>query len=159
MDLFVYGTLRCPALLSAIVGRDIPVKAATLVDYAVHPVAGHIVPMIKPQDGAKAIGVVYEGLDQTDQAKLDLYEGAFGYVLVPVVVQLEDEQHDVQMYLPPKGQATVGRSSKNGLGRSIGQLAKDRVQRTCDITRPRLTPHYKASKYPIAGLTAQVAAN
>jgi len=138
MDLFVYGTLRCPALLSAIVGRDIPVKAATLVDYAVHPVAGHIVPMIKPQDGAKA------------------------YVLVPVVVQLEDEQHDVQMYLPPKGQPyDVGDWSlqawqKDHLAPTL--LTVDEIYYIRLILRAATSSRCKASKYPIAGLTAQVAA-
>ena len=104
MDLFVYGTLRCPALMEAIARAKLSAQPATLQDYVVRPVANHIVPMIKPQSGGQAFGVVYTNVDNATQARLDLYEGAFGYTLVSVVVDTDQGPRDAQMYLPPDDQ-------------------------------------------------------
>ncbi|KQI73258.1 hypothetical protein AN191_05110 [Loktanella sp. 5RATIMAR09] len=103
MDLFVYGTLRSEDLMAAVSGgavRD-PVTAE-LRGYGVFPVEGNVVPFIAPQEGATAQGLIYEGLDDQQMARLDLYEGAFGYRVVTVEVATAAGLRPVQCYLPPQ---------------------------------------------------------
>lgn len=103
MDLFVYGTLRSRALMAAVAGPGafVPVPAV-LPDYDVMPLAGDIVPLIVPGEGV-AEGVIWEGVTAPQAARLSLYEGAFGYRLIAVVVRLPGgSSRDVQMYMPPE---------------------------------------------------------
>jgi len=104
MDLFVYGTLRCHELMTAIAGAAVASKPATLHGYAVHPVADHIVPMIRPALDAVAEGCLYLDIGEEIQFKLDLYEGAFGYALISVDVQTDQGPRQAKMYLPPVDQ-------------------------------------------------------
>lgn len=102
MDLFVYGTLRAPALMAAVSGGKTPEWiAATLPNYGVFPVEGNVVPLIAKQDAAVAEGVIYAGVTDAQIARLNLYEGAFGYRLVSVVVETQTGPRDVSCYLPP----------------------------------------------------------
>ncbi len=102
MDLFVYGTLKSHALMAAVAGPG-PMRpvAASLADYAVYPVAGNVVPFIAPVSGGQAQGLVWQGLSAAQIARLDAYEGAFGYGLCPVEVQTAEGLRTVQAYLPP----------------------------------------------------------
>jgi ADP-ribose pyrophosphatase len=101
MDLFVYGTLRSPALMAAVAGPGpLDPVSASLVDYAVFPLAGNVVPFIAPVAGGQADGIVWRGLTSDQMTRLDAYEGAFGYGYGPVVVQTPQGPRDVQAYLP-----------------------------------------------------------
>ena len=102
MDLFVYGTLKSHALMAAVAGPGpmLPV-AASLADYAVYPVAGNVVPFIAPIAGGQAQGLVWQDLTAAQMARLDAYEGAFGYGFGPVEVQTAEGVRTVQAYLPP----------------------------------------------------------
>ena len=89
MRLFVYGTLRSPALMAAVAGEGEQTGlSATLNDYAVLPVAGDVVPLIRARPGAVTPGLLWQDLREDQVERLDLYEGAFGYALIPVTVQL-----------------------------------------------------------------------
>jgi nudix-type nucleoside diphosphatase (YffH/AdpP family) len=102
MDLFVYGTLRAPALMAAVAGAGaLDPIAATLSDLAVYPVAGDVVPCIAPVAGAEVEGVVWRGLTGDQMARLDLYEGAFGYRKKAVTVMTPAGPQVAQVYLPP----------------------------------------------------------
>lgn len=110
MDLFVYGTLKSRDLMAAVAGPGplLPV-AARLEGYAVYPVAGNVVPFIAPAEGGEARGIVWQGLTAAQMARLDAYEGAFGYSFGPVEVQTTDGPRMAQAYLPPvEMQAGVG---------------------------------------------------
>lgn len=102
MDLFVYGTLKSHALMAAVAGpgpmMSIP---AQLHDYAVYPVAGNVVPFIAPIAGGRADGLVWQNLTAAQMARLDAYEGAFGYSFGPVEVQTAQGPRTAQAYLPP----------------------------------------------------------
>ena len=102
MDLFVYGTLRSPALMAAVAGEG-PLDAvpAVLPDYAVFPVAGNVVPFIAPKPGGQAKGMVWRDLSPAQMARLDAYEGAFGYGFGPVDVVTDAGVVTAQAYLPP----------------------------------------------------------
>ena len=103
MDLFVYGTLRCPELMTAVAGAGRQsAEDATLDGYAVLPVAGDVVPLIRQTPGGSANGLLWHQLTAEQIARLDLYEGAFGYALIDVSVVCKDgSAHLAKMYLPP----------------------------------------------------------
>ncbi|PJI91740.1 nudix-type nucleoside diphosphatase (YffH/AdpP family) [Yoonia maricola] len=102
MDLFVYGTLQSRDLMTAVSGvAPQNSVAAQLHGYGVFPVEGNVVPFIAKDDRFAAQGVVYENLDEAQIARLDLYEGAFGYLLDTVDVRTEAGMRSVSCYLPP----------------------------------------------------------
>ncbi|MEN9012663.1 MAG: NUDIX domain-containing protein [Yoonia sp.] len=102
MKIFVYGTLQSHALRAAVAGGA-PVDAvtATLAGYAVMPVAGNVVPLIRAQAGTVTQGEVLSGITPDQKARLDAYEGAFGYDLIDVTVTTDAGAVDAKMYLPP----------------------------------------------------------
>lgn len=102
MDLFVYGTLRSHALMAAVAGPGpLDPVPARLDGYAVHPVAGNVVPFIAKQDGAVAEGLVWRGLSAAQMARLDTYELAFGYGFQTVQVATPAGGQEAQAYIPP----------------------------------------------------------
>ncbi|WP_108815079.1 NUDIX domain-containing protein [Loktanella sp. Alg231-35] len=104
MDIFVYGTLRSHALMAAVAGEGpmTPVEAR-LPDVAVYPLAGNVVPFIRASPGAAAFGLIWQGLTPAQVARLDVYEGAFGYVLEETTVSTAQGARIVQCYMPPAG--------------------------------------------------------
>lgn len=102
MDLFVYGTLRDHDMMAAVAGEG-PLKpdVARLPNLQVRPLNGTPVPFIEVGPGA-AKGVVWSDLNETQVARIDLYEGAFDYTRTPVVVIVNGEEHMAEMYMPPK---------------------------------------------------------
>ena len=107
MDLFVYGTLKSHSLMAAVAGPGplTPVPAR-LHEYAVYPLAGNVVPFIAPTAGGRAEGLVWQGLNAAQMARLDAYEGAFGYSFGPVEVQTDAGPRIAQAYLPHVDMAT-----------------------------------------------------
>lgn len=106
MDIFTYGTLRSPALMAAVAGpgQMTPVPAQ-LPGYAVHPVKGDIVPLIRARADAAASGVIWSDLSAAQIARLDLYESPFGYVLIDVQVDVAGAARDVKCYMPTSDRA------------------------------------------------------
>ncbi len=103
MDLFVYGTLLSPDLMAAIAGPGpLVARPAALPGFAVHPIRDNVVPFIKSDSAAMADGVVWCDLTSAQKARLDTYEGAFGYVLKPVTVSAEGQDMPCHCYMPPE---------------------------------------------------------
>ncbi len=102
MRIFVYGTLQSHALCQAVAG-GVPITQtpAEISGYAVLPVAGNVVPLIRAQDGAVTKGALLDGITPDQVTRLDTYEGAFGYQLIDVMVQTSDGPVNAKMYLPP----------------------------------------------------------
>ena len=102
MQVFIYGTLQSAALRGAVAGgAALSLTPARLEGYAVLPVAGDVVPLIRPTVGAVTTGAVLSGITDAQLARLDAYEGAFGYVLIDVEVRTDTGLQSVKMYLPP----------------------------------------------------------
>ena len=101
MNLFVYGTLRDQGLRDVVAGQPLTSEPATLAGYAVHPVAGGIVPFIVATPGAKAAGLVLFDVPKAAMDRLDLYEGAFGYPRITVEISVAGETVNAGLYLPP----------------------------------------------------------
>ncbi|WP_246035866.1 NUDIX domain-containing protein [Aliishimia ponticola] len=100
MTLFLYGTLRHLDLLEVVLGRRPAADELTpaVLDHAaVTWVAGESYPMIRlGLPDAQATGLLLSGLSAEDRARLDFYEGGFGYDVVDVTTSAGD----AQMYLP-----------------------------------------------------------
>lgn len=108
MALFLYGTLRYPPLLEIVLGRA-PGGAAVparLPGHAVHWAEGQGFPLIVAQKGGMAEGLLLDGLSEAELARLDFYEGGFGYALRPVTVQADDGPVAAQVYFPDPGRWT-----------------------------------------------------
>jgi ADP-ribose pyrophosphatase len=82
MALFLYGTLRHPPLLEVVLGRSPEageVTQATLEDATVNWVEGEIFPMIRLGAGGLVEGLLLSDVGEAERARLDFYEGGFGY--------------------------------------------------------------------------------
>ncbi len=102
MDLFVYGTLLSPDLMAAVAGPGVlSMRPAVLPGYATRPIRNNVVPFITPGEAAQAEGAVWCDLTPDQKARLDAYEGAFGYELAPVTVLIDDQEVTCHCYMPP----------------------------------------------------------
>ena len=101
-NVFLYGTLRHLPLLEAVLGRDVAPVAAELSDHAVARAEGRDFPILVAQSGARAAGVVL-GVDEAGIARLDFYEGPFGYGLREVTVATADGPVAAWAYFPDPG--------------------------------------------------------
>lgn len=104
--LFVYGTLRHRPLLEQVVGHAIAatdVYSAILPDHQVHWAKDQAFPLLRCKAGANAEGLLLRGLSQQDMARLDYYEGGFGYHLAPVEVHTAQGVVAAQVWFPDAG--------------------------------------------------------
>lgn len=72
--LFVYGTLRDPARVRALLGRTVSAEPAVLLDFALWPAPGFPYPLAVPSPGRQLEGAVLVGVGEADYRRLDEYE-------------------------------------------------------------------------------------
>ena len=102
-NLFFYGTLAHQPLLELVLGRGFEAgqaEAASLPDFASHWVASQAYPMLVARKGARADGLFVRDLSCEDIARLDFYEGGFGYTLHSVSVETVIGAKPAQVYFP-----------------------------------------------------------
>lgn len=107
-DCFLYGTLRHMPLLEVVLGRSAQSRRAWLEGCATRWVSGESFPMIVPEPGASAEGVVIEGISPDEAARLDFYENGFGYEACDSAVMTEQGATRARVYFPPPGRWSVG---------------------------------------------------
>ena len=107
-DLFFYGTLCHAPLLAAVLGRAAEVEPASLPGYAVMWSADGPWPMIRAAAGGSAEGVLLRGASAEDVARLDFYEGGFGYVTRDLPLAQGLSKASARVYLPPEGASVAG---------------------------------------------------
>lgn len=100
---FFYGTLCHAPLLDCVLGRPSAAMPATLTDHAVHWAEGGAFPLIVPQAGAVAQGLLVEGLTDGEAARLDFYEGGFRYLTRDVPVTAGGRSVTARVYFPEPG--------------------------------------------------------
>lgn len=100
---FFYGTLCHAPLLACVLGRTVPARMATLPDHAVHWAEGGAFPLILPRKGAMAQGLLLQDLTEEDVARLDFYEGGFGYLTRMIPVDADGRQVVARVYFPEPG--------------------------------------------------------
>lgn len=97
--LFFYGTLCHLPLLQAVLGqKEIPYQTGVLHDYAVYWAQGENYPVLKPEHGAQASGILVE-LSAQDISRLDFYEGAFSYILQIVKIETSRKNRTARTYI------------------------------------------------------------
>ena len=107
--LFFYGTLRHLPLLEVVAGREsVQAEEAILPDHAVHWVKDQPFPIMVQAPGRVAQGLWCPDLTEEDLARLDFYEGGFGYGLVPVTVQVRGRDQSALVYLPDPDRWPLG---------------------------------------------------
>lgn len=90
-DLFVYGTLRDAQLRGIVLDRAVEAEPARLTGHAIREGReGLVWPSIVAVPGAEAEGLLLRGLTAADRARLDYYEGGFGYDTRTVRVETSD---------------------------------------------------------------------
>lgn len=107
-DLFLYGTLRHLPLLEIVLGRLPHVMPAVLPGHGVHWARGQSFPMIVENPAQSTEGIYLQGLGDEDIARLNFYEGAFAYDLIPREVHLGDASAKAMVYFPASGAQTIG---------------------------------------------------
>lgn len=102
-NLFFYGTLAHRPLLEVVLGRKVSsaqASAGSLTNFASYWVAGQAYPVLVEQNGGRAAGVLLCDLTPTDIARLDFYEGGFGYTLRSLLVETDEGAQQAQVYFP-----------------------------------------------------------
>ncbi|WP_204114588.1 NUDIX domain-containing protein [Shimia biformata] len=105
-SLFFYGTLRHAPLLAIVLGRDpasLGADPATLADHAVLEVPGEPFPQIVERAGAVALGLLARNLTEEEIARLDFYEGGFGYETRDVTLVTPTGMTQAGVYFPAPG--------------------------------------------------------
>ena len=109
MDLFVYGTLQNEQLMQAVAGDGVLRSSpATLEGYSVLRLTGDVVPKITPGSDKVARGLLFQNLSEAQIARLDLFEGAFGYFREEKSVHVDGDLKPAQVYLPPSEERLSG---------------------------------------------------
>ena len=106
---FFYGTLCHPPLLEAVLGRLPQMRPARLPGHAVRWAEGESFPVIQPEAGAEAAGLYVPDITAEEAARLDYYEGGFGYEVHPVDVLQDGAQAPALVYMPEPGLWRPGR--------------------------------------------------
>ncbi len=110
--LFLYGTLLHDPLFALVAGHGDGTAAkagATLQGHAVDRMEGSELPMLLTRAGDMARGAVWRGLTEAQRERLDIYELAFDYVLVPVEVEVEGQGLlKALAYFPPVAAVSSG---------------------------------------------------
>ncbi|MEM9437159.1 MAG: NUDIX domain-containing protein [Pseudomonadota bacterium] len=95
--IFLYGTLRYRPLLDIVAGREVDARPARLPGHAVFWAGEESYPRIAEADG------IAEGLlidSDAAAARIDFYEGGYGYAVKPVTVETEAGPVAARMYWP-----------------------------------------------------------
>ncbi|WP_224824654.1 NUDIX domain-containing protein [Cognatishimia sp. MH4019] len=94
--LFFFGTLCHLPLLEQVLGRSVSVEVAHAQGMSAYWVAGQSFPTL--QDGGAADGLLLRDAIAADIARLDFYEGGFGYRLVDITVETAKGPVAAQVY-------------------------------------------------------------
>jgi gamma-glutamylcyclotransferase (GGCT)/AIG2-like uncharacterized protein YtfP len=76
LNLFVYGTLMEPQVMTAVAGRAPDPLPARLRGHARYAVIGASYPGMVPQPNGEVAGILYRGLNPPELRRLDEFEGA-----------------------------------------------------------------------------------
>jgi nudix-type nucleoside diphosphatase (YffH/AdpP family) len=104
-NLLLYGTLRCEALLRAVLGRepDFKLVTAVLPGHGAFVAKGRRFPFLEPDNSLECTGLLALGVKGEALERLTFYEGGFGYDLVPVEVQTDAGLIQAEVWMAPTG--------------------------------------------------------
>jgi gamma-glutamylcyclotransferase (GGCT)/AIG2-like uncharacterized protein YtfP len=103
MRFFFYGTLLDDEIRRGVIGREVALVEATLVDWRRLAAAGKHYPFIQADAAASVEGAVTDRLGARDIARLRHYEGD-GYELIAAEVRERGGAHiAAQVFVPSEG--------------------------------------------------------
>ncbi|MDZ4391714.1 NUDIX domain-containing protein [Cypionkella sp.] len=76
---FFYGTLRHLPLLEAVLGHEVVATPAWLADHALYWVKDRSFPILIEEPGTRAEGILVTACSESDVARMDFFEGGFGF--------------------------------------------------------------------------------
>ena len=150
-NLFVYGTLCDLDLLTVVLGRQMDhsdVAPAQLCDHAVYWAEGQNYPLIITQADGVAQGILISNLSTDDLARLDFYEGGFGYSTRMTEVSCDGKAISALVYFPepthtPLGDAWSLADWQRDWG-AMSRLAATEFMQSFGLADPRsLVPFFK----------------
>ena len=97
--LFVYGTLRDPDVLGAVLGRPATGLNAAAPGYAVVNYPGRVYPALLRRPGSAAPGLVLTHISSFEIDLLDAFEGD-EYRREIIAVMIDEDLHEAFAYLP-----------------------------------------------------------
>ena len=110
--LVIFGTLLDPALMALVLARAVDVHEsewAVLTGHSVRWAKGEDFPLLVPDKDGAAKGVRFTRLTQADYARLDYYEGLFGYRRRDVgVMDASGTWHAAEVYWPTNARWDAG---------------------------------------------------
>jgi gamma-glutamylcyclotransferase (GGCT)/AIG2-like uncharacterized protein YtfP len=89
MNLFAYGTLMDPDIMSHVSGQNYHPTEATLTGYRRRRIDGEMFPGITPDDSEVIPGILYRNITPTSAHRLDLFEGEL-YLRQTIQITLRD---------------------------------------------------------------------
>ncbi len=108
--LFFYGTLCHAPLLRLVLDREAETTPARLDGYQVRWAAGESFPILREAEAGQIDGILLRDATSEDRARLDHYEGAFDYAVLPVSVETEAGVEAAEVYRPQPGRWPVGQA-------------------------------------------------
>jgi gamma-glutamylcyclotransferase (GGCT)/AIG2-like uncharacterized protein YtfP len=97
MNLFAYGTLMWPEIMSDVIDRKVEGRPARLSDARRLRVKDQVYPSLVPAEGFEVEGIVYSDLSEAEVAALDHFEGE-EYVRRSVEVRCGDQMVTTDVY-------------------------------------------------------------
>lgn len=171
--LFFFGTLCHLPLLERVLGRPVTVETARLEGARVYWVEGASFPILRSGDGL-AEGVVLRDATDTDIARLDFYEGAFGYAREEVTVTVAGAPVAASVYVTdndfPTGApwvlenwvaayGAIAVEAASEVMESFGRVSSDVIAGRFDMIRARALAVVNARRSPssesASGLTSK----
>ena len=143
--LFVYGTLRDPALFEIVSGRPLAAQPAAWAGYAVSWSGLGDWPTIHPEAGAAAEGVAVE-VDGEALARIDWYERLFGYTRRAATVTAAAGAVSAAVYWPGDAAAPRGAFDLTAWQGRRGPLARE-TARLVMAMRGALDPAIVAARF------------
>ncbi|MEM8591087.1 MAG: gamma-glutamylcyclotransferase [Pseudomonadota bacterium] len=125
--IFLYGTLLYEPLLAVVIGKEVAPRQASLEGYGVFWAGEESYPRIAEAPGETARGILIDAEDAV--ARLDFYEGGYGYDLIPVSVETDDGPVEAQVYWPGSDVPAPGAPW------SLGDWAAKWGAMTCHLAR------------------------
>lgn len=107
-DYFFYGTLCHAPLLATLLGHDVTTEPARLAGHRAVWAKGEAFPILLADTQASAEGVILRDLTAEDEARLDYYEGGYGYELAELTVETAKGPAQAKVWMPVAGVWTPG---------------------------------------------------
>ena len=109
VNFFFFGPLCHAPLLALVLGHAVAPEVAVLPGRAVFWAEGQAFPLIVPDAGGRALGVLLRDLDPQDIARLEFYAGSFAELSSEVAVEVGAEVARARLFVPDQAAWQLGR--------------------------------------------------